>query len=125
FAGCSTKELREIGRLGAEVRVPSGKVVTDEGAAGRELLIVISGRATCRVRGRKVATYGPGDFFGEMSLLDHGPRSATVTADTDLELLVLDGREFRQLVDASPGIAWKLLVAMAERLRQANRSLSN
>ena len=125
FSACNRKELREVARLGTKISVAKGTTITTEGAPGYELLIILEGSATCRVKGRKVARFGHGDFFGEMSLLDKGPRSATVIADSTMELLALDGREFRRLTAASPTIAWKILVAMAGRLRTADSSLTH
>ena len=125
FSTCNTKELREVAQLGTRIHCAAGTTIAKEGSLGRELLVVLSGTATCRRRGRKLASFGPGDFFGEMSLLDHGPRSATVVADADMELLVLDSREFRRLVEASPTIAWKILATMAERLRNADDAISD
>jgi CRP/FNR family cyclic AMP-dependent transcriptional regulator len=125
FSTCNTRELREVARLGTRIRMAAGTMIAKEGSGGRELLVVLSGTATCRAKGKRLARFGPGDFFGEMSLLDHGPRSATVVADSDMELLVLDSREFRQLVEASPTIAWKILATMAERLRHADEALSH
>lgn len=125
FSNCNSKELREIARLGTRVSVPAGRAITTEGEPGRELLVILDGRATCRVKGKRLAHFGPGEFFGEMSLLDKGPRSATVTAESAMDLLVLDGQEFRSLIDASPGVAWKMLASMAGRLRNADRSLSH
>ena len=125
FSGCNTKELREVARLGTTVSVVAGKPITKEGEVGLELLIVLAGTATCRLKGRKLAHFGPGDFIGEMSLLDRGPRSATVVADSDMKLLVLNSREFRSLTEASPTIGWKIMAAMAGRLRNTDESLSN
>ncbi len=125
FSACNTRELREVTRLGTQVRISAGTTIAKEGSSGRELLVVLSGTATCRAKGKRLARFGPGDFFGEMSLLDHGPRSATVVADSDMELLVLDSREFRRLVEASPTIAWKILATMAGRLRLADEALSH
>jgi CRP/FNR family transcriptional regulator, cyclic AMP receptor protein len=125
FSTCNTKELREIARLGTESTIAAGQTITTEDTVGKELVIILEGSATCRVHGRKLAHFGPGDFFGEMSLLDKGPRSATVTADTDMGLLVLDGREFHRLIQTSPTVAWKILQVMAGRLRNADKSLSH
>jgi len=124
FSACNAKELREVARLGTTTTIQAGKTITKEGTVGRELLVVLSGKATCRVKGKRLASFGPGDFFGEMSLLDSGLRSATVVADSDMELLVLTTREFRSLLETSPTIAWKLLVAMAARLRSADEYFS-
>jgi CRP/FNR family transcriptional regulator, cyclic AMP receptor protein len=125
FSGCNTRELREVARLGTPVRVAAGTTLAEQGTSGRELLIVLSGTATCRAKGKRLARFGPGDFFGEISLIDRGPRSATVVADSDMQLLALDSREFRRLVLTSPSIAWKILETMAGRLRVADNALSN
>ena len=125
FSTCNTRELREVAQLGTPIRMAAGTTIAKEGSSGRELLLVLSGEATCRAKGRKLARFGPGDFFGEMSLLDQGLRSATVVADSDMELLVLDSREFRRLVESSPTIAWKILGTMAARLRRADEALSD
>jgi CRP/FNR family cyclic AMP-dependent transcriptional regulator len=120
FAGCSRGELRQIASLGTPVPVAAGRRLTVEGQPGREFFLVLEGWARCEVGGRHAATFGPGDFFGELSLLDGGPRSATVVADTDMEVLVLDAREFASLLQASPSILRKVLATLAERLRLAN-----
>ena len=125
FSACNTRELREVARLGTRVRMAAGTTITEEGSSAHELLVVLSGTATCRAKGKRLARFGPGDFFGEISLIDRGPRSATVVADSDMELLVLDSREFRRLVLASPTIAWKILATMAGRLRLADEALTN
>jgi CRP-like cAMP-binding protein len=120
FRACSNKELTTIGRASDEVRVPAGKVLTEEGSPGHEFYLVLEGTATVSRKKKKVATVGPGQYFGEMALLDRGPRSATVTADTAMTLLVLGQREFSGVLDEVPGIAHKLLATMAERLREAD-----
>jgi CRP-like cAMP-binding protein len=117
FSECSVKEIREIANVGTPVRVNDGKVLTEQGRPGLEFFLLIEGKARCLVDGAEVAQFGPGDFFGEMALLDHGPRHATVVADGQAELLVLNGAEFRVLLDASPSIAQKLLTALAQRER--------
>jgi CRP-like cAMP-binding protein len=84
------------------------------------VVIVLSGSATCLVAGTEVAWFGPGDFFGEVAALDGGPRTATVVAITDMELLVLSRCEFALLIKSSPEVAHRILGSMAHRLRQAN-----
>ena len=96
-------------------------MATSSSKPGREFVLLLDGAARCYVDGNLVANFGPGDFFGEMALLDHGPRHATVIADGPGEVLVLYGNEFDSLLDASPSIAKKLLVALAQRAR-ANAS---
>lgn len=118
FSGCTIKELREIANIGSHIEVPHGEVLTEQGKLGREFFLLLEGKARCLIDGTEVARFGPGDFFGEMALLEHGSRHATVVADGPAKLLVLDGREFRSLLDASPSITRKLLSVLAERERR-------
>jgi CRP-like cAMP-binding protein len=119
FSSLSKKELATLGRRADEVRVPAGKVLTVEGQPGHEFFMILDGTATVNRNGRDITTLGAGQYFGELSLLDRGPRSATVTAATDMNLLVLGQREFSGVLDEVPGLAHKLLAAMAERLRDS------
>ena len=120
FSACSKKDLQLLGRASDEVAVPSGKTLVEEGSPGHEFFLIIDGTATVTRNGRKIATLGPGQYFGELALLDRGPRTATVTADTDMQVLVLGQREFAGVLDEVPGLARKLLSAMATRLRDAD-----
>jgi CRP/FNR family cyclic AMP-dependent transcriptional regulator len=120
FSACSKKDLQTIGRASDEVKVAQGKTLVTEGSPGHEFFLILEGSASVTRNGRKIATLGPGQYFGELALLDRGPRSATVTADTDLEVLVLGQREFAGVLDEVPGLARKLLAAMATRLREAD-----
>jgi cAMP-dependent protein kinase regulator len=97
-------------------------VVIQQGKPGREFFMLLGGRARCYVDGTLMATFETGDFFGEMALLKRRPRQATVVADGEAELLVLDGRQLDSLVGASPAVAMKLLQAMATR-QEANATL--
>ena len=119
FRLCTKRELSRIASLAEEVEAPAGKTLTQEGEPGWEFFVVAHGTATARRGNRKVATIGPGSFFGEMSLLDQGPRSATVTADTDMHLLVLSSRSVSSLIDEVPSVARRILQGMAERLRDS------
>jgi CRP-like cAMP-binding protein len=122
FSACSKADLGRIAALVEEIEVPEGKVLTRQGEPGRECFIVCNGRARAKIRGRKRGiTLGPGSFFGEMSLLDGGPRSATVTAESDMYLLVLDSRSFSSLVEDIPTVGRKVMRVMAERLRASER----
>ena len=120
FSSCSRKELRLLARAADRVQVPAGKVLVEEGRPGHEFFLILAGTATVRRGGTEVATLGPGEHFGELALLDRGPRSATVVADTELELLVLGQREFSAVVDEVPSLAHKLLAKLAQRLRDAD-----
>ena len=117
FSACSRTELRHIAGLGTEVQVAEGATLTKQGAIGREFFLVTSGSARCFRDGKLIARFGPGDFFGEMALLDRAPRNATIVADAPMNVLVLDAREFEALLDESPSISRKLLKALAERQR--------
>src|SRR5690606_38844716 len=101
-----------------EVKVSAGHQLCEQGQIGREAFVIVEGAAEVRRNGRKVATLGPGDCVGELALLDHGPRTATVTATEDSTVLVLAAREFAGLVDAVPAIGHKLLKALAARIRE-------
>ena len=98
-------------------------MLVDQGDAGREAFVIIEGTATVKRNGRKVGTLGPGDAIGELALLDHGPRTATVTADTDMTVLVLSAREFSGVIEEVPGLAHKLLVELAARVRELDRQI--
>jgi CRP-like cAMP-binding protein len=126
FSVLNKKELRLVGRVADVVTVSDGAEIVAEGTIGHEFYLVIEGTATVRRGGRKVASLGPGQYFGELALLDKGPRSATVVADGDVELAVIGQREFFALLDEVPAVAHKLLVSMAARLREADtKMLSN
>lgn len=120
FSTCSSRDLRTIRRALEEVTVPSGRVLTEQGTIGREFFLIVEGKASVRHNNRKVATLGPGQYFGELALLDRRPRSATVVSDTDMLLLVLGQRQFNGILDAVPALSRKLLAAMATRLREAD-----
>ena len=119
FSPCAKHELQRIAALTDEIEAPKGKTLTREGDHGVEFFVVVKGSATATRRGRKVATIGPGSFFGELALLDQGPRAATVKAETDMQLLVLTSRAFSSLLNDVPSVARRILRGMAERLRSA------
>jgi CRP/FNR family transcriptional regulator, cyclic AMP receptor protein len=120
FSALSRKELALVARRAEDVRVEPGRVLVSEGSTGSEFFVIIDGTATVSRRGRKVATLGPGGAFGELALLDKAPRNATVTAQTEMEVVVLGQREFGGLIDEVPGFARKLLAGMARRLRESD-----
>ena len=118
FAACTKKELQAVARASDEISLPAGKVLCEQGSVGREAFVIVDGEATVQRNGRKVATLGPGDCVGELALLDHGPRTATVTAGTALTVLVLGAREFAGIIDEVPSISHKLMKALAARIRE-------
>jgi CRP-like cAMP-binding protein len=120
FSALSKRDLALIGRASDEVTVAAGRVLCDEGSMGHEFYLILDGEAAVRKAGRKVATLGPGQYFGEMALLDRGPRSATVVAETPMTILVIGQREFAAVLDEVPTMAHKILGVMAARLREAD-----
>ena len=118
FAACSKKDLQAVEKASDELTLPVGRVLCEEGSLGREAFVILEGTAEVRRNNKKVATMGAGTCVGELALLDHGPRTATVTADTELKVLVIGVREFTALLSDVPSIAHKVLKAMATRVRE-------
>ena len=116
FAHCSRKDLQRIGPIADEVDLQAGKVLIREGERGREFFVLVSGEVEVRRKGRKIATLGPGSFFGEMALLSKAPRAATVTAVTPIDVLVISDRAFLGLLDKMPELWLKVARALAERV---------
>ena len=119
FSGCSKKELQSVARSIKQINHPAGTVIAREGDPGAGLFIIGEGEADVTVGGKKVNRLGAGDSFGEMALLDGGPRTATVTAATPVKIYALSEWAFRGLLADQPAIAMRTLEAMAERLREA------
>lgn len=116
FEDLSRKELIELARLAEDVEVPEGKVLCKEGELGHEFFVIIEGEAEVTRRGKHLATDSRGEFFGEISLLEHSRRVATVTAKTPLRFFVLTGHDFRHLLDENPNVERKVLHALARRV---------
>jgi len=122
FSELSKKELRSVSRLMTEIAVKEGRTLTREGEVGREFMIILDGTAVVRRNGRKVATLGPGDFLGELAVLSGAPRTADVTATSDMTLETLNRREFMSLLDESAAIAKKVLMGAVMRLHELESS---
>ena len=121
FAALSKKELGRLAAVAQERRVPSGTVLTTEGEAGDEFFVVAEGMAQASIKGRKVGSIPAGSFFGELSLLDQGPRTATVTAELPTRLVVLTAKDFGEVIDDLPAISLKIMRGLASRIRQADK----
>jgi CRP-like cAMP-binding protein len=119
FEGLGPKELERVAGNMAERTFPEGKTITLEGEGGVGFFVIEDGTATVAVGGETVGTLGPGDHFGEIALIDKGPRSATVVASTELRCRGMTAWQFRPLVQTHPEIAWPLLETLAGRLREA------
>jgi CRP/FNR family transcriptional regulator, cyclic AMP receptor protein len=113
FAGCGSGDLREIGQLADEVSIPAGKVLAKEGATGHEFFVIVDGSVEISRGGKRVATLGPGDFFGELAMIGKVPRTATATTTVPSRVLVLGHREFMTLLANHPGIQQKVLKNVA------------
>lgn len=123
FSACSKKELQAVARATDEVTLSAGRTLCEQGSIGREAFIITAGTAVVRRNGKKVASFGPGTCVGELALLDHGPRTATVEAETDLTVLVIGAREFAAILDEVPPIAHKLLRSLASRVRDLDTKI--
>jgi CRP-like cAMP-binding protein len=117
FSSCSRSELGEIAQIADEIDLPEGKELTKQGAAGREFFVLLEGDADVTKEGKSINTLGAGDFFGEISLVEDTPRTATVTATSPVRTLVITDRAFRRLLEEQPEIQRKVLVALAERVK--------
>jgi len=117
FAHCTRGELEFIGREGDEVNVKAGKTLIRQGRPGDTFYIQLEGRSEVDIDGKKRRVLNPGDFFGEISMIDRGVGTATVTTLTDGRLFVMSHSQFRDAVKANESIMVKVLKVMGERLR--------
>jgi CRP-like cAMP-binding protein len=119
FAGLRENELKRLAKRLTARRFAAGQTVTAEGESGIGFFVIEDGLAAVSVQGEEIRTLGPGDYFGEIALIDSGTRSATVTATTDLRCRGMTAWEFRPFVQEHPEVAWPLLEGLASRLREA------
>lgn len=119
------KQLQEVARHTDEIQIEAGHVLAQGGAVGHELFIIVEGTATVSRNGKDLAHLGPGDCVGEMSLLDRKPRSADVVADGPMSVLVIGEREFQPLLASTPDLSLRLLRSLAQRLRDADETLTH
>lgn len=116
FEALSKKELGFLAQQTTEATFVEGTELVTQGELGREAMVLVEGSAVVRRNNRKIAELGPGDVLGEMSLINHTPRNATVTATSPVTVLVMDAREFSSVVSANEGVALKLLRTVVARL---------
>lgn len=121
LSSCTNKELTKVAKAADEIRMTAGTLLVDQGQTGREAFIIVEGTVSVKRNNRKIAELGPGEVLGELSLLDHGPRTATAVCDTDCLLLVLDQRHFLAVLDDVPSMNHKLLANLASRIRELDR----
>ena len=120
FRACSKHDLRLIARLADSSTCRAGEVLVREGRRGNDLFVIVDGQAEISRDGVSIAALGAGDYFGELAVLCPAPRTATVTATTDMEVLIVTARELAILLADVPLFARKLLAGMAGRIQQAN-----
>jgi CRP/FNR family transcriptional regulator, cyclic AMP receptor protein len=123
FAACTDDQLADVARLAERLRIEAGEVILREGRLGRELFIVLEGTATVTRVGRVVNVIENGGYFGELAAIEAIPRTATVTATSDLDVLVIGPRQFEAMTDI-PGFRKALLASMSRRIRQADDRLA-
>ena len=119
LSGLSKKDRGRLASSMKEATYPAGKEIVVEGRAGIGFFVITGGSAAVSIGGEVVRMLGPGDYFGEMALIDGGKRSATVRADSDLEVLTMSSWTFKSFVQDHPAVAWALLGTMAERMRES------
>src|SRR5881398_577158 len=124
FEDCSLRQLRAVADIASVVEVPERTVLTRAGEPGDEFFIIIDGTALVTLSAQKRHRIQPGEFFGEMSLLDGEPRSATVKAETDLRVLVISRVNFWQLLREVPELTQKMLVNLSRRIRELETNLT-
>jgi CRP-like cAMP-binding protein len=117
LADCTQKQLRSLSDISRVVEVPAGTSLTRAGQPGDEFFVILDGSAAVEKPGKKRVFLKPGDFFGEMSLLDGGPRSVTVRAATSIRVLVIDRKNFQELLREVPELTQRLLVTLSRRIR--------
>jgi CRP-like cAMP-binding protein len=118
FEGFNDNELHRVAELAEEVDAEAGAELTDQGRPGQTAYVIVEGTAAVEVGGGVINTVGPGELVGEMSLIDHRPRTATVRATTPMRLLAFDAARFRRLLDEMPKAQVRVMELLVERLRQ-------
>ena len=124
FEACSSRQLRAIARIAEVQEVPAGEVLARTGEPGDRFFVIVDGSARVEVSPQHQSRVGPGAFFGEMSLLDGEPRSATVVAETAMRLLVIPRRDFVTLLREVPSLTQRMLITLCQRLRQAEKAMN-
>jgi len=117
FAGFDRRQVERLGMLADEVDVPAGKVLMRQGDSGDDLMVLVSGQVGIERNGERINTLGPGDVFGEIAVIERGPRTATVTTEAPTQLLVINHRDFHALMEEFPEVAAQLLATLAKRVR--------
>ena len=122
FAGLSKKELTKLASQTEDLEFQAGMVLCKEGATGREFFVIVEGKVDVTKNERRIASLGPGDFIGEIAIIQQGPRTATAIAKTPVRLFVLTSQGFFSLLDNNPGVERKVLRTLATRLAENSKA---
>jgi CRP/FNR family transcriptional regulator/CRP/FNR family cyclic AMP-dependent transcriptional regulator len=122
FSNLSQRHLREIGKHADQTKVEAGRVLAQQEKKGWEFIFIVDGKARVEKDGKVIRQLSEGDFFGEISLIDGEPRTATVTAETEMILLVVHKTSFDHLLDTIPGLQRKILIALCNYIRRAEKT---
>ncbi len=121
FSLLSGRNLDEVGKIADDVQVKAGKILVQQGKPGWDFYLIAEGKARVEKDGRKIRALGPGDFFGEISLIDREPRTASVIAETDMTVLEVSYRSFLHLLETVPGLGRDMMTALCKYIRRAER----
>ena len=122
FSSLSKRHLREIAKHAEQVQVGGERVLAQQGKKGWEFIFIVDGKARVEKDGKIIRQLSEGDFFGEISLIDGEPRTATVISDTDMTLLVVNKTSFDHLLNTTPGLQRKILISLCQYLRRAEKA---
>lgn len=125
FSELSKRELKAVARLMTELELKEGATLTRQGEPGREFMVISRGTAKVEIDNETVAHLGPGDFLGELAVISGTPRTATVTATSEMTVEILNRREFMSLLDESAALGRKILVGAVKRLQMNERTKTN
>lgn len=119
FSNLSKRHLNEIAKHADQLSIKAGRVLAKQGSIGREFVFIVDGKAQVKKDGKLIRQISAGDFFGEISMIDRKPRTATVISETDVTLLLVNSRSFDHLLDTIPGLQKKIMVALCKYIRRA------
>ena len=124
FSNLSQRHLKEISKHADQVQVDTGKVLAQQGKPGWEFIFIVDGKARVEKGGKIIRQLAGGDFFGEVALIDGKPRTASVTAETDMTVLIVHKTSFDHLLDTIPGLQKKILISLCDYLRRAEERMN-
>jgi len=124
FSNLSQRHLKEISKHADQVQVDTGKVLAQQGKPGWEFIFIVDGKARVEKGGKIIRQLAGGDFFGEVALIDGKPRTASVTAETDMTVLIVHKTSFDHLLDTIPGLQKKILISLCQYLRRAEKAMN-